>query len=87
MILRKLFVFPILLYKKIISPFLPPACRFEPSCSSYAIISIESHGVIRGIALTAARILACAPWGGYGYNPVPGEFTLRGALTPFRKNG
>jgi putative membrane protein insertion efficiency factor len=66
---------PIRLYKKVLSPLLPPACRFEPTCSAYAIQAIERHGPIRGIVLAAKRLLRCHPihWlgGSEGFDPVP----------------
>lgn len=46
-------------------------CRFEPSCSSYAIGAYERHGALRGTALAAWRIARCNPWGGCGHDPVP----------------
>ncbi len=58
-------------YQLLVRPVLPPACRFEPSCSSYAIQALQSHGAARGTALAAWRILRCNPWGGCGYDPVP----------------
>ncbi|MDQ6740416.1 MAG: membrane protein insertion efficiency factor YidD [Actinomycetota bacterium] len=49
----------------------PSPCRFEPSCSSYAIQALELHGVRRGSWLAARRLLHCHPWGGHGWDPVP----------------
>lgn len=50
-------------------------CRFHPSCSHYAMEAIQQHGVFKGIALGAYRILRCNPWGGSGYDPVPASRT------------
>lgn len=47
-------------------------CRYVPSCSTYAREALAHHGAGRGSWLTARRLLRCAPWGGYGYDPVPG---------------
>jgi putative membrane protein insertion efficiency factor len=58
-------------YKKGISPYLPPACRYTPSCSEYAIEALELHGAARGGWLTARRLGRCHPWGGSGFDPVP----------------
>ena len=58
-------------YKKGISPFLPCACRFQPTCSEYMVEAIEKHGVIKGFYLGIRRIFKCHPWGGSGYDPVP----------------
>ncbi len=69
--LRLLCVFPIRLYQWCISPVLPPACRFSPTCSAYAVEAIMTHGIIRGGWLTFLRLARCHPWGGSGYDPVP----------------
>ncbi len=53
------------------SMVLPPTCRFQPSCSAYAIQALEKHGAIRGGWLTLKRLSRCHPWGGSGYDPVP----------------
>lgn len=58
------------LYRRLISPMLPPACRFHPSCSCYAIESIDKHGVGRGILLTLRRLAKCHPFHPGGYDPV-----------------
>lgn len=68
-------VFPFLIliqfYKKVISPNLPPMCRYTPSCSTYAIEALEKHGLFIGSFLATKRILSCNPFGGKGYDPVP----------------
>lgn len=66
-----LFILPIRFYKLFISPMLPNACRYTPSCSTYAIEALQKHGVLRGLYLSIRRILRCHPWGGSGYDPVP----------------
>jgi len=53
------------------SMLLPPSCRFQPSCSAYAIGAIQRYGAWRGGILAARRLLRCHPWGGSGYDPVP----------------
>ncbi len=58
-------------YQKLISPHFPPSCRFVPTCSSYAIRAIERFGVLYGSWLTIKRLCRCHPWGGHGYDPVP----------------
>jgi putative membrane protein insertion efficiency factor len=64
-------IVPIRLYQWCISPLLPAACRYHPTCSAYAVEAIERHGLIRGGCLTLRRLLRCHPWGGAGYDPVP----------------
>ncbi|HYC13540.1 MAG TPA: membrane protein insertion efficiency factor YidD [Stellaceae bacterium] len=58
-------------YKLFLSPLLPPACRYLPTCSDYAAEAIEKHGALRGLWLAARRLARCHPWGGSGYDPVP----------------
>jgi uncharacterized protein len=57
-------------YKLVVSPWLPPACRFTPTCSEYAAEAIEQYGVIRGIGRAAARLLRCHPLHRGGFDPV-----------------
>ncbi|MDO8426549.1 MAG: membrane protein insertion efficiency factor YidD [Deltaproteobacteria bacterium] len=59
------------IYKSIISPVLPPSCRFYPSCSDYASEAIEAHGPLRGVVLAGKRLLRCHPYNPGGYDPVP----------------
>jgi len=58
-------------YQLVLSPFLGPRCRYQPTCSSYAIEAIERHGALKGGWLATKRIARCHPWGGFGYDPVP----------------
>jgi putative membrane protein insertion efficiency factor len=70
-----LLAMPIRLYRVAISPMLPPTCRFEPTCSAYALEALHVHGPIKGLALSARRIARCHPitWlgGSSGFDPVP----------------
>ena len=59
------------LYKKFISPVLPPSCRFYPTCSEYAIEAIDSFGAIKGTWLSIKRVVRCNPLSKGGYDPVP----------------
>jgi putative membrane protein insertion efficiency factor len=67
-------IVPVRAYQWFISPLLPPSCRYEPTCSAYAVEAFQRHGLLRGSFLTARRLLRCHPWGGSGYDPVPGTF-------------
>ena len=62
---------PIRFYQRFISPLTPPACRFTPTCSHYAVEAIKKHGPLKGTWLAIKRICRCNPWGGSGYDPVP----------------
>jgi putative membrane protein insertion efficiency factor len=66
---------PVHLYRMFISPLFAPVCRFEPTCSEYALDALHTHGPLRGIALTAKRLLRCHPFtwlgGSSGFDPVP----------------
>jgi hypothetical protein len=62
---------PIRLYQLLLSPILPPLCRFTPTCSRYAVEAIRRHGPLRGFLLTAFRICRCQPFCRGGYDPVP----------------
>ena len=58
-------------YKRAISPWLPPACRFEPTCAIYAREAIAKHGFGKGLRLAARRLLRCHPLHAGGFDPVP----------------
>lgn len=60
------------LYQLCLSPFLGNQCRFFPSCSAYSSEAIAKHGILKGTALSAKRIIKCNPWNLGGYDPVPG---------------
>jgi putative membrane protein insertion efficiency factor len=59
-------------YQYTLRPFIGAHCRFEPSCSCYAVEALRTHGAARGTALAAWRVLRCNPWTPGGYDPVPG---------------
>ncbi len=79
--MKYLFIAVFKFYKRFISPLLPNACRFQPTCSEYAMQAIERHGVIKGMLLTGWRLLRCNPFCRGGYDPVPDSFRF----TPWRK--
>ena len=65
------FVLIIRSYQWFISPILKTNCRYLPTCSEYAILSLKEHGIIKGLYLAFKRIFSCHPYGGEGYDPVP----------------
>lgn len=73
--MRKTFILilsaPVYVYRYCISPFTPMACRFNPTCSAYALQALKVHGPLRGGWLAGRRIVRCHPWGGSGDDPVP----------------
>ncbi len=58
-------------YQLVISPFVPPSCRFHPTCSHFAIEALQKHGVLKGGWLAVHRIFRCHPWHPGGHDPVP----------------
>ena len=64
-------VFLIRAYQLLLSPFAGGACRFEPSCSAYAVAAVQEHGAWRGLHLALRRVSRCHPLGGHGFDPVP----------------
>jgi len=73
------------IYKTVISPHLPVACRYTPTCSIYALGAVRRHGAIKGGWLATGRLLRCQPWGGSGEDPVP-EKNHPGAADPGMNN-
>jgi putative membrane protein insertion efficiency factor len=57
-------------YQRFVSPLLPPSCRFTPSCSQYALVAIEKHGLLRGMLMGTMRVLRCNPFSKGGFDPV-----------------
>ena len=70
-LLSTLLILLIRFYQLAISPHFPPACRYTPTCSQYAIEAIRKHGPLKGLWLAVKRICRCHPWGGCGHDPVP----------------
>ena len=69
--IAELLVSLVRVYQWTLRPFIGPHCRFEPHCSAYAVEALRSHGAIRGVALSAWRVLRCNPWNAGGFDPVP----------------
>lgn len=70
-LLARLAALPIRAYRRWISPWKPPTCRFSPTCSAYALEALERHGLLRGSWLSVWRILRCQPFCEGGHDPVP----------------
>ena len=69
-IARAVAVAPIAVYQRVLSPFLPRRCKYEPTCSHYAVDAIGEYGILRGAVLALWRLLRCNPWSYGGYDPV-----------------
>jgi len=68
---------PIVVYQRLISPALPRRCRYEPTCSNYAIQALQEFGILRGLVLAAWRVLRCNPFSHGGYDPVRAQRVFR----------
>lgn len=69
--IRAALVLLVRIYQRLVSPLLPPACRFYPSCSAYAVTALQRHGAVRGSWLTVRRLCRCHPFHPGGVDPVP----------------
>jgi len=67
------FVFLIKVYQFLVSPIIGKNCRFNPTCSNYALEALKKHGIILGMYYSIIRISRCHPWGGSGHDPVPSK--------------
>lgn len=74
---RRLVVAPIFAYQRIVSPALPRRCRYEPTCSRYAVEAVREFGILRGLLLAAWRLLRCNPLSDGGYDPVEAQRLFR----------
>ena len=76
---RRIVLAPVHVYRRAISPGLPRRCKYEPSCSTYAVEAVKRYGILRGLVLAAWRLLRCNPWSHGGYDPVEAQrlFPLR----------
>jgi len=71
--MRRIVLAPIVAYQRLISPLLPRRCKYEPSCSRYAVEAIDQFGAPRGLVLAVWRVLRCNPWSHGGYDPVSAQ--------------
>jgi uncharacterized protein len=72
-IAQALVLTPIALYRRVISPAIPRRCKYEPTCSRYAVAAIKEYGILRGLVLGCWRLLRCNPWSHGGYDPVEAQ--------------
>lgn len=80
--LARLLALPVRGYRLLASPWVGHGCRFQPTCSGYALEALDRHGALRGGWLAARRVGRCHPWGGSGYDPVPGADPEHGESEP-----
>ncbi len=79
---RVVLVTPIVVYQRVISPAIPRRCKYEPTCSRYALEAIGRYGILRGLVLAGWRLLRCNPWSHGGYDPVEAQRVFRISSAP-----
>jgi uncharacterized protein len=77
-IARAIVVFPVRVYQRVISPAIPRRCKYEPTCSRYAVEAIRQYGILRGVVLAGWRLLRCNPLSHGGYDPVEAQRVFGG---------
>lgn len=75
--LRAVALAPIVVYQRLISPAIPRRCKYEPTCSHYAVDAIREYGILKGLVLAGWRLLRCNPWSYGGYDPVEAQRVFR----------
>ena len=75
--LARILALPVHGYRLLLSPWMGHGCRFQPTCSAYALEALRIHGGLRGGWLTLVRLARCNPWGGSGFDPVPPAKDMR----------
>ncbi len=75
--MKAIFLAPIRLYQRVLSPMIPARCKYHPSCSEYAVQAIRMHGVARGLVLAGWRLLRCNPWSNGGIDRVEEQRVFR----------
>jgi uncharacterized protein len=81
---RRIVIFPIAAWHAFISPLFGARCKYEPSCSTYAIQAIERYGILRGVVLAGWRIVRCNPWSHGGFDPVEAQRLFGARAVPDR---
>jgi putative membrane protein insertion efficiency factor len=76
-VLRAIATAPIIVYQRVVSPAIPRRCKYEPTCSRYAVEAIRQYGILRGLVLAGWRLLRCNPWSYGGYDPVEAQRVFR----------
>jgi putative membrane protein insertion efficiency factor len=76
-IARAIVLSPIVLYQRLLSPAIPRRCKYEPTCSRYAVEAVRRYGILRGLVLAGWRLLRCNPWSHGGYDPVEAQRVFR----------
>jgi putative membrane protein insertion efficiency factor len=79
---RRIVLLPVTLYQRVISPLLPRRCKYEPTCSRYAVEAVGEFGILRGLVLAGWRLLRCNPWSHGGLDPVEDQ-----RVFPSRRHG
>jgi len=74
---RAIVLAPIMVYQRVVSPAIPRRCKYEPTCSRYAVEAIRDYGILRGLVLAGWRLLRCNPWSYGGYDPVERQRLFR----------
>jgi uncharacterized protein len=75
--MRAVVLAPIVVYQRVISPALPRRCKYEPTCSRYAVQAVGEYGILRGLVLAMWRLLRCNPWSHGGYDPVEAQHLFK----------
>jgi len=76
-VVRAIVLAPIMVYQRVVSPAIPRRCKYEPTCSRYAVEAIRDYGILRGLLLAGWRLLRCNPWSYGGYDPVERQRLFR----------
>ena len=74
---RTIVTAPIVVYQRFVSPAIPRRCKYEPTCSRYAVEAVREYGILRGLVLAGWRLLRCNPWSHGGYDPVEAQRVFR----------